>query len=205
MIKIGLTGSIAMGKSTTAAMFAAAGAPVHDADAAVHRLYAKGGAAVGPIGALCAPAIVDGAVDRAALKTAIQADPTLLPRIEAVVHPLVTADREAFLAKAAAEGAEIVVFDVPLLFETGADAAVDIVVVVSAEADVQRQRALGRPGMTEDILATILSKQLPDAKKRQCADYVVSTDHGYDHAQAQVAAILAALRAQISKEKADQS
>lgn len=195
MIKIGLTGSIAMGKSTTAAMFEAAGAPVHDADAAVHRLYAAGGAAVGPVGALYAPAIVDGAVDRAALKTAIQADPTLLPRIEAVVHPLVTADRDAFLTKAAADGAEIVVFDVPLLFETGADAAVDAVVVVTAKPHTQRQRALARAGMTEDILAKILENQLPDAEKRRRADFVICTEQGYDQARAQVAAILAELSA----------
>lgn len=189
--RIGLTGSIGMGKSTTAAMFAAAGLPVWDADAAVHRLYGPGGAAGPRIAPLCPAAVgPDGAVSRPALKDWIARDPTALAQIEAVVHPLVAADREAFVTDAARAGAPAVVLDIPLLFETGAEARMDRVVVVSAPAEVQRARVLARPGMTEAQLATILARQLPDADKRARADDVVDTST-LETARAAVARIVA--------------
>ncbi len=172
---LGLTGSIGMGKSTTAAMFAAEGVPVWDADAAVHRLYAQGGAGVSPISAIRPEAIRDGAVDRARLKDWIAADPTALGRIEAVIHPLVAADRAAFIESAATNGASLVVLDIPLLFETGADAAMDATLVVTAPQEIQRARVLERPGMTEAQFAAILARQLPDAVKRTRATYVIET------------------------------
>ena len=163
MITIGLTGSIGMGKSTTAKMFAEAGAFVWDADAAVHRLYAKGGAGVRAIEALAPGAIIDGAVDRAKLRAAIMANGALLKKVEAEIHPLVAADRAQALAKAAEDGFGVAVLDIPLIFETGAAKAFDHVVVVSAPADIQRARVLERPGMTPDAFEAILAKQVPDA------------------------------------------
>jgi dephospho-CoA kinase len=181
---LGLTGSIGMGKSTTAQMFRDLGVPVWDADAAVHGLYAQGGAAVGPVGALCPQAVRDGAIDRAALKDWLAADPARLRDLEAVVHPLVAADRAAFIARAAVP---LVVLDIPLLFETGAQ--VDGVLVVTAPPDVQRARVLARPAMTDAQLDLILSRQLPDAEKRARADFVIQTTD-MDSARAAVAKLV---------------
>ena len=167
---LGLTGSIGMGKSTTAQMFRDAGVPVWDADAAVHTLYATGGAAVPAIARLCPDAVRDNAVDRAALKAWIARDPAALPRLEAAIHPLVAADRAAFIA---ATDAPLVVLDIPLLLETGAQ--VDGVLVVTAPPDVQRARVLARPGMTDATLDQLLSRQMPDADKRARADYIIHT------------------------------
>lgn len=172
---IGLTGSIGMGKSTTAAMFAAEGVPVWDADAAVHRLYAPGGGAAEPVAAICPDAVQGGAVDRTRLKAWIARDPDAIAKLEAVVHPLVAADRATFIAAAGQAGQPVVLLDIPLLFETGAEKSVDAVVVVSAHADLQRQRVLDRPGMTAALLQTILDRQMPDAEKRKRADYVIDT------------------------------
>lgn len=190
--RLGLTGSIGMGKSTTAAMFAAAGVPVWDADAAVHRLYAPGGAAVPVIAALHPAAVREGAVDRAALKAWIAAEPGALGRIEAAVHPLVAADREAFLADAADK--PLVVLDIPLLFETGADTRMDATLVVSAPAEVQRARVLARPGMTPAQLDLILSRQMPDAEKRARATWVIETI-GLDATRAAVQDLIETIRA----------
>ncbi|WP_224824271.1 dephospho-CoA kinase [Cognatishimia sp. MH4019] len=189
---IGLTGSIGMGKSTTAAMFAAHGVPVWDADAAVHRLYAKGGAAVAPLAEALPAAIEGDAVSRDRLKALISDDPDTLRKIEAIVHPLVAADRAEFLET---HKGQLVLLDIPLLFETGANTRVDKIVVVSAPSDVQRARVLERGTMTEAQFDTILAKQLPDAEKRDRADYVVETT-SIEAAERQVAAILDDLRGQ---------
>ena len=170
--RLGLTGSIGMGKSTTAAMFAAEGIPVWDADAAVHRLYAKGGAAVAPIAALCPQALSQGAIDRSALKTWIAHDPKALALIEAVVHPLVVADRAQFLADI---NADIALCDIPLLFEKGTDAEMDATLLVTAPPEVQRARVLSRPGMTQAQFDLILQRQMPDAQKRARATHIVET------------------------------
>ena len=172
---LGLTGSIGMGKSTTAQMFRDAGVPVWDADATVHVLYSAGGAAVAAIAAMFPDAVVDGAVDRARLKAQIAADKGALKRLEAVVHPLVAAHRAGFVAGAAAMGATLLVLDIPLLFETGANRQMDATLVVTVPPEVQRARVLERPGMTEAHLATILARQMPDAEKRARADHVIET------------------------------
>lgn len=170
--RLGLTGSIGMGKSTTAGLFRAAGLPVWDADAAVHRLYASGGAAVCPLADLCPQAVTEGNVSRETLKTAIAQDPALLARIEAVVHPLVAADRAAFLADTTAD---IAVLDIPLLFEKSSQHEFDATLLVTAPPALQRQRVLARSGMTEAHFATILSRQMPDAQKRALATHIVET------------------------------
>ena len=188
---LGLTGSNGMGKSTTAQVFADLGAAVWDADAAVHRLYAQNGPAVAPIGAICPAAVVDGAIARDALKTWIAADDSALSQLEAIVHPLVAADRARFIAEATAD---LVVCDIPLLFETKAQEQFDAVAVVSAPPKVQKHRVLARPGMTAEMFAKILSRQMPDADKRARADYVIPTRtlEGARHA---VQDILTAIRA----------
>ena len=195
MIVVGLTGSIGMGKSTALAVFAELGLPVWDADSAVHRLYAPGGAGVGPIRKLAPSAVGPNGVDRAKLRAAVLDDPQLLKGIEAAIHPLVAEDRDAFLAGARASGATIAVCDIPLLFETAADQWLDKIVVVSAPATIQRARVLGRPGMTEAALGAILAQQVPDAEKRARADYVVDTGKSTDYARAQIEAIVTELRA----------
>ena len=194
MIVLGLTGSIGMGKSTTAAMFAEEGVPVWDADAAVHRLYGPDGAGTRAIEQLLPSAIGADGVDRARLREAMLAEPSLLTRVEAAVHPLVALDREAFLARAEASGASVAVCDIPLLFETGAERWLDRVAVVSAPSEVQRQRVLERPGMTEAALDTILARQVPDREKRQRADFVIETGQGLEWARAAVRDILTRLR-----------
>lgn len=191
---IGLTGSIGMGKSTTAAMFREAGIPVYDADAAVHDLYDVGGAAVGPVGEAFPGVVKDGRVDREALRQRVLGQPEELKRLNAIVHPLVGLDRVGFLKTAEADGCDWVVFDVPLLFETGGHANVDAVVVVSAPPEMQRERVLARPGMTPERLDAILAQQMADAEKRARAHYVVDTGRGLDAAREQVAAIVAELR-----------
>ncbi len=193
MIRLGLTGSIGMGKSTVTGMFAEHGVPVWDADAAVHALYGPGAAGTDAVAALAPAAVGPGGVDRAALRRAILDDPGLLARVEAAVHPLVTADRAAFLARAEAEGAGVALCDVPLLYETGAEAEFDRVVVVSAPAAVQRRRVLARPGMTEAAFERILARQTPDAEKRARADHVIDTSGPFEATRAQVAAVLAAV------------
>jgi dephospho-CoA kinase len=191
---IGLTGSIGMGKSTTAAMFREAGIPVYDADAAVHDLYDEGGAAVEPVGRAFPGVVKDGKVDREALRQAVLGKPDELKRLNAIVHPLVGQDRVGFFKEAEASGADMVVLDVPLLFETGGHANVDAVVVVSAPAHMQRERVLARPGMTPDRLDAILAQQLADAEKRARAHYVVDTGDGLEPARRRVAEIIADLR-----------
>jgi dephospho-CoA kinase len=183
-----LTGSLGMGKSTAARFFAEEGVPVHDSDAVVHALYE--GEAVPLIEQAFPGSITGGKVDRNKLAAMVLNDKAALTRLEAIVHPMVTASREKFLAEARNRGANIVVLDVPLLFETSAERRCDAVVVVSAPADVQRSRAFQRPGMTDDKLAAILAKQMPDAEKRQRADFVVDSSHSFDHARAQIRDIL---------------
>ncbi|TPM35426.1 dephospho-CoA kinase [Mesorhizobium sp. B2-3-5] len=191
MIVLGLTGSIGMGKSTTARMFAEAGVPVHDSDETVHRLYAGKAA---PLVEAAFPGTTSvGSVDRAKLGARVLGDATALKRLEAIIHPLVRADADAFLAKRRNAGESIAVLDIPLLFETGGRNRVDKVVVVTAPAEIQRQRVLARPGMTEEKLASILAKQVPDAEKREMADFIIDTGLGLDAARAAVAAIIAEL------------
>lgn len=189
---LGLTGSVGMGKSTTAALFAEAGVPVWDADAAVHRLYAAGGDGVAAVAALVPDAVVAGSVDRDRLRAAVAVDPGLLARLEGRVHPLVAEDRARFVA--AHPEADVLLFDIPLLYETGAEVWLDGVLVVTAPAAVQRRRVLERPGMGEAMLARVLARQMPDAEKRARADFVIATDKGVAAARAEVLALLARLR-----------
>lgn len=194
MITIGLTGSIGMGKSTTMAMFEAEGVPVYDADAEVHRIYAPGGAAVGPVEAAFPGVVENGAVNRARLSEHVVGKPEALDRLNRIVWPLLGAGRAAFFEKAKADGAPIVMLDIPLLFETGGERNVDVTVVVSAPADQQRARVLAREGMTVEKFEAILARQMPDAEKRARADFVIDTSQGLEPARAQVKAILARLR-----------
>ncbi|MBZ9885325.1 dephospho-CoA kinase [Mesorhizobium sp. CA10] len=191
MIVLGLTGSIGMGKSTTAKMFAEAGVPVHDSDETVHRLY-SGKAA--PLVEAAFPGTTQvGAVDRVKLAEKVLADPAALKRLEAIIHPLVRADADAFLAEHRAAGAPLAVLDIPLLFETGGRSRVDKVVVVSASPEIQRERVLARPGMSEEKFSSILARQVPDAEKRRLADFIIDTGHGFDAARKAVEAIVAEL------------
>jgi dephospho-CoA kinase len=191
MFILGLTGSLGMGKSTTAGFFAEAGVPVHDADAVVHRLYE--GEAAPAIEAAFPGTTVAGKVDRTRLAARVVDDPAALRKLEAIVHPLVSDAKVRFLSDAQARGAEVVVLDIPLLFETGGDQRVDAVVVVSAPGDVQRQRVLERPGMTAERLDALLARQMADSEKRQRADFVVDTSGGFDAARGQVQEILRAV------------
>ena len=195
MIILGLTGSIGMGKSTTATMFAEAGVPVWDADAVVHRLYGPGGAGAQAISAIAPGSVGADGVDRAKLRTAILADPTLLKQIEAVIHPLVGQDRAHFIAEARTEGEKLVLCDIPLLYEGGSERHLDKVVVVTAPADVQRARVMERPGMTAEAFETILSKQVPDAVKREKADFLIDTSQGMAAARTRVTEIIAEVTA----------
>ena len=188
--RLGLTGSIGMGKSTTAGFFTAAGLPVWDADAAVHRLYARAGLAVDPIAALWPQAKIAGAIDRNVLKTIIAADPSALAQIEAIVHPLVSTDRAQFLSSASAD---IVVFDIPLLFEKGTEADMDATLLVTAPPALQHARVLARPGMTEDQFQAILARQMPDAEKRSRATHIIET-LDLNAASACVTALIAYIR-----------
>jgi dephospho-CoA kinase len=188
---LGLTGSIGMGKSTTSAMFRAAGVPVHDADQAVHDLYA--GAAAPQIEAAFPGTTANGGVDRARLSAAVLGRPEALAKLEAIVHPLVRAEEQAFLARARKSGATVAVLDVPLLLETGGEGRCDAVVVVTAPVEVQRKRVLGRPGMSEEKLAAILARQMPDAEKRRRAHFLVDTSRGLVAAERQVRSILNAV------------
>lgn len=191
MIVLGLTGSIGMGKSTTAKMFVEAGVPVHDSDEAVHRLYA--GEAAPLIEAAFPGTVKDDVVDRTELSRHVLGDAAALKKLEGIVHPLVRADASAFLERSRAAGSAIAVLDIPLLFETAGRARVDKVVVVTAPADIQRERVLARPGMTEAKFEAILAKQVPDAEKRKLADYIVDTGQGLEPARAAVRAIIADL------------
>jgi len=188
---IGLTGGIGMGKSETAKLFAAEGVAVHDADAAIARLYGKGGAAVEAIGKTFPGTVKNGAVDRGQLSARVVNDPVALARLEALVHPLVQQDRKDFLENLPAP---IILFDIPLLFEIGAEREMDAVVVASAPEQLRRARVLARPGMTAEKFESLKARQLPDAQKRQQAHYVVMTDKGLEHAREQVKMILADIR-----------
>lgn len=193
ILRVGLTGSIGMGKSTTAQMFRDAGVAVLDSDRVVHDLYR--GAAVAPIAAAFPDVVVDGVVDRAALGARVLGDPAAMEKLEAIVHPLVWAARDAFIQQHAALGDWMVVYDVPLLFETGTDRSVDAIVVVTASPEAQKKRVLARPGMSAEKFAAIVARQTPDAEKRARADFVVDTDAGLDAARAQVSHIIETLRA----------
>jgi dephospho-CoA kinase len=191
MFILGLTGSLGMGKSTTAGFFAEAGVPVHDADAVVHRLYES--EAVPAIEAAFPGTTTAGTVDRIKLAARVLDDPAALQRLEAIVHPLVRAAETRFLAEARKRGAPVVVLDIPLLFETASHRRVDAIVVVSAPGEIQRQRVLARPGMTADKLDALLARQMADSEKRGRADFVVDTSRGFDAARMQVQEILRAV------------
>jgi len=190
MIILGLTGSIGMGKTATAAMFAAAGLPVYDADAAVHALYEKGGAAVGPLSDRFGDILKDGAVDRAALRAKVVDDPDAMKDLERIVHPLVGQSQLNFRQQALESDSKIAVIDIPLLFETGGDQRCDYVAVVTAPADLQEARVLARGEMSVEQFEQIRAKQMSDADKRARADFVISTAFGFDFTRAHVQAII---------------
>ncbi|WP_313195313.1 dephospho-CoA kinase [Shinella zoogloeoides] len=191
MIVLGLTGSIGTGKSTTAAMFRDFGVPVHDADATVHDLYRA--EAVAPVAALFPEALEDGVIDRKALSAILARSPERFGELEAVIHPLVRARETAFLDAERRNGAPLVLLDIPLLYETGGEKRVNKVVVVTCDPQTQRERVLARPGMTEEKFQLILSRQMPDAEKRQRADFIIDTGRGLDAAREQVEEIIARL------------
>jgi dephospho-CoA kinase len=191
MIVLGLTGSIGMGKTTTARMFAEAGVPVADSDAIVHRLYA--GKAVAAVEALFPGVAENGEINRQKLAAHVVGQPDNLKRLEAVIHPMVQAEQQAFLDQARLDGHRLALLDIPLLFETGAEKRVDKVIVVSADPDTQRRRVLARPGMSVEKFEALLAKQMPDQEKRRRADWVIDTSHGLDAARAAVHAIVADL------------
>lgn len=195
MIVLGLTGSIGMGKSTTAAMFREAGIPVYDADAAVHAAYDVGGVAVGPVGEAFPGVVRDGRVDREALRQQVLGKPEAMAKLNGIVHPLIGRSRAEAFAAAQASGADMIILDVPLIYETGGEKNMDAVIVVSAPADMQRERVLAREGMSPERLDAILAQQLPDAEKRARADYVIDTGNGLEAARQQVLAVIADLRA----------
>jgi dephospho-CoA kinase len=188
VIRLGLTGSIGMGKSTAARLFAEEGAPVFDSDATVHALYAPGGAAVAPVEKAFPGVTAGGGIDRTRLSERVHDDPAAMARLEAIVHPLVAAGRDAFLARE--KDAPVVVFDIPLLFEAAREDMVDAVVVVSTTPAIQRERVLARPGMTKAKLAAILARQVPDAEKRARADFVIDSGRGIEAAREQIRRIL---------------
>jgi dephospho-CoA kinase len=194
VIVLGLTGSIGMGKSTTAAMFREAGVPVYDADAAVHATYAKGGACVEPLRAAFPGVVRDDAVDREALRQAVLGQPEELRRLSSIVHPIIRGEQRVFFEAARESGADLIVMDIPLLFENGGQAQVDAVAVVTAPAEVQRDRVLQRDGMTPERFAAILAQQTPDAEKRAGADFVIDTGKGLEPVRRQVAEIIAVMR-----------
>ncbi len=193
MFVLGLTGSIGMGKSTTAAMFREAGVPVHDSDAAVHALYR--GATAPLVEAAFPGTLQNGEIDRARLAALVIHDAAALKRLEAIVHPLVHAARAEFVAAARVGGADLVVLDIPLLYETGCESEVDAVLLVTAPEDVQKSRIAARPGMTEDKLAAIIAKQMPDTEKRHRADIILDTSSGHAAVAQQVQNLIAAIRA----------
>jgi len=194
MIILGLTGSIGMGKSATASLFRDEGVPVYDADAAVHALYAKGGAAVAPIEAAFPGVTDNGAIDRQKLRTRVLDDTEAMKRLEGIVHPLAGEAQLDFRHRAKQQGAAFALLDIPLLFETGGDRHCTYTLVVTAPADVQRERVLARPGMTQETFEAILARQMPDADKRARADFVITTAHGFDFARDHVRAIIALMQ-----------
>lgn len=201
MIVIGLTGSIGMGKSTTARMFAEAGIPVNDADAVVHDLYRS--EAVEPIGRAFPGSVVDGQVDRGKLARQLEKNPAKFAELEAIVHPLVRGREKEFLDANRRAGADMVVLDIPLLFEVKGEDRVDVVVVVTCDPQIQRARVLARPGMTVEKFELILSRQVPDQEKRRKADFLIDTGQGFDMARDRVNQIIAAVRAGRRSERAD--
>jgi len=205
VIILGLTGSIGMGKSTTAAMFREAGVPVYDADAQVHASYARGGACVGPVGEAFPGVVKDGAVDREALRQAVLGKPEELKRLNSIVHPIIGSLRNDFFDDAKAAGADLVVLDIPLLFEGRGERGMDAVAVVTAPPEVQRQRVLQREGMTPTRFEAILDHQMPDAEKRARADFVIDTSRGLEPVRRQVAEIIAIMRDPQRRPKRDKT